>query len=74
MLQAVLDIQWHDNLKARVIDREQANRPVPRRPKAAAIRSQEVIHRYLASGRMPRIPRSNMSLPAKRRSRRSRGS
>ena len=73
LLQAVLDIQWHDNVKARILDSEQGNQLVPRKPKVAAIRSQEVIHRYLATGKMPRLPKSNMSLPAKRRSRRGQG-
>ena len=31
------------------------------------IRSQEEIHDYLATGELPRLPRSNMSLPPKRR-------
>lgn len=69
VIQAVLDIQWHDNVKARILDRSQSNRLVKRRGKAAAIRSQEAIHTFLASGRKPRLPRSNMSLPAKRRQR-----
>ena len=68
MIQSVLDIQWHDNVKARVLDRAQSNRMVPRKGKAAAIRSQEAIHSYLQSGRKPRLPRSNMTLPAKQRS------
>jgi polyphosphate kinase len=72
MLQAILDIQWHDNVKARVLDREQSNRLVARKPNVAAVRSQEVIHRYLASGKLPRIPRSNMSLPPKKRRNRQR--
>lgn len=65
-LQAVLDIQWHDNVKARVLDKEQSNQLVKRRRKSALIRSQEAIHAYLATGKMPRLPRSNM-LPPKRR-------
>ncbi len=67
MIQDILDIQWHDNVKARVLDREQANRPVGRKAKSALIRSQEVIHGYLAEGKKPRLPRSNMSLPPKQR-------
>lgn len=66
-LQAVLDIQWHDNVKARVLDRGQSNTLVKRRKGSAAIRSQEAIHDYLAKGKLPRLPRSNMSMPAKRR-------
>jgi polyphosphate kinase len=69
-LQAVLDIQWHDNVKARVLDRGQGNDMVPRKQKSAAIRSQEAIHDYLANGKLPRMPRSNMSMPPKRRKKR----
>lgn len=68
-LQTILDIQWHDNVKARILDRGQSNKLVKRRGKAAAIRSQEAIHAYLSSGRKPRLPRSNMTLPAKKRQR-----
>ena len=71
MIQTILDIQWHDNVKARILDRGQSNKLVRRRGKTAAIRSQEVIHTYLATGRKPRLPRSNMSLPAKKRARKS---
>jgi polyphosphate kinase len=69
LIQTVLDIQWHDNVKARILDRGQSNKLVKRPGKTAAIRSQEAIHAYLANGRKPRLPRSNMMLPAKRRSR-----
>ncbi|MEM6773355.1 MAG: polyphosphate kinase 1, partial [Pseudomonadota bacterium] len=68
-IQTVLDIQWQDNVKARILDRGQSNKLVKRRGKAAAIRSQEAIHAYLATGRRPRLPKCNMSLPAKRRTR-----
>ncbi len=67
LMQTVLDIQWHDNVKARVLDRGQSNRLVGRKGKSAAIRSQEAIHSYLQDGKRPRLPRSNMSLPAKQR-------
>ena len=67
MLQDILDMQWHDNQKARLIDPLQKNEFVARRKKSAALRSQEAIHRYLATGKRPRYPRSNM-LPAPRRS------
>ena len=72
-IQTVLDIQWHDNVKARILDRSQSNRPVKRASKVAAIRSQEAIHGFLATGRKPRLPRSNMDLPAKRRKRKKKG-
>ncbi|MEM1404720.1 MAG: polyphosphate kinase 1 [Pseudomonadota bacterium] len=67
MIQDVLDIQWHDNVKARVIDRGQSNEMVSRVGKTAVIRSQEAIHTYLSTGKKPRIPKSNMSLPPKQR-------
>jgi polyphosphate kinase len=66
VLQDVLDMQWHDNQKARIIDPLQKNQFVARRKKAVALRSQEAIQRYLATGKRPRYPRSNM-LPAPRR-------
>jgi polyphosphate kinase len=65
-LQDILDIQWHDNERARVLDATQSNSMVRRRKKAASIRSQEAIHRYLASGKLPRYPRSNMRPPVQR--------
>lgn len=67
MIQNVLDQQWHDNVKARVIDRDQANQLLPTRKKVARIRSQESIHRYLSTGKLPRYPKSRMHVPAKRR-------
>ena len=39
-IQNILDQQWHDNVKARIIDRDQANDYVPRRKRVARIRSQ----------------------------------
>ncbi len=56
-IQAVLDLQWHDNTKARIIDPQQSNRYVERRPRTTRIRSQEAIHRYLVTGKLPRFPR-----------------
>lgn len=66
-IQDILDIQWSDNVKARVLDRAQSNTMVARKDKAASIRSQEAVHSYLSTGKKPRLPRSNMSLPPKRR-------
>ncbi len=67
MLQDILDQQWHDNTKARALDADQTNRiPAPAK-KAAKIRSQETIHRYLATGKLPRYPKSTMRQPSKRR-------
>lgn len=67
MLQSILDQQWYDNVKARGLDADQTN-PLPIAAKrAATIRSQETIHRYLATGKLPRIPRSTMRQPSVRR-------
>ena len=66
-IQNILDQQWHDNVKARVLDQDQDNEYVPAKKKAARIRSQESIHRFLASGKLPRYPKSRMNVPAKRR-------
>lgn len=67
LIQNVIDQQWHDNIKGRVLDSEQSNEYVKSRPKAARIRSQESIHRYLSTGKLPRYPKSKMKVPAKRR-------
>ena len=67
MIQDTLDQQWHDNVRARVLDQNQSNAYVKSKPKAAKIRSQESIHRYLATGKLPRYPKSRMNQPARRR-------
>ena len=67
MLQDILDQQWHDNTKARTLDADQTNRIFAPAKKAAKIRSQETIHRYLATGKLPRYPKSTMRQPSKRR-------
>ncbi|GAB5414523.1 MAG: polyphosphate kinase 1 [Congregibacter sp.] len=72
-IQTVLDIQWHDNVKARVVDREQKNKLVARKGKSPTIRSQEAIHTYLSTGKKPRLPKTNMSLPAKQRKKTGKG-
>lgn len=67
LIQNVLDQQWHDNVKARLLDSEQSN-PLPDvRKNVASIRSQETIYRYLATGKLPRYPKSTMRQPSKRR-------
>ena len=66
-LQNILDQQWYDNVKARRLDAEQTNLlPTPKK-KAANIRSQESIHRYLETGKLPRYPRSTMHQRSLRR-------
>ncbi|MFV0277913.1 MAG: polyphosphate kinase 1 [Parahaliea sp.] len=67
IIQDVLDQQWHDNMKARQIDADQSNTMVQGHRKGAQIRSQESIHRYLATGKLPRYPQTHMHSPAKRR-------
>ncbi|PLW83203.1 polyphosphate kinase 1 [Kineobactrum sediminis] len=71
-LQDILDQQWYDNVKARIIDQHQLNEFVPRSNKAAIVRSQESIHRYLSTGKLPRYPRSPLAAkkPQRRRKRR----
>ena len=68
MLQEILDQQWHDNVKARILDEHQSNKMVAG-AKSVKIRSQESIHRYLQSGKLPRYPRG-VSNPKKRRRKR----
>mgnify|MGYP001823733758 FL=1 len=69
MIQAILDLQWHDNVKARILDQHQTNHYVPYRRGMARIRSQEAIHRYLDSNKLPRYPKSGMRRSVKRRRR-----
>ena len=66
-IQDILDQQWHDNVKARILDAAQTNAFVKSKPKAAKIRSQETIYRYLSTGKLPRYPKSRMNKPARRR-------
>ena len=70
VIQAILDQQWNDNEKARVIDAEQSNKKVRRSKKEPRIRSQETIHRFLATGKKPRHPKSTMQEGPKRRRKR----
>lgn len=65
-LQDILDLQWNDNTKARMLDAGQSNAFVPARGRSH-IRSQEAIHKYLDSGVLPRMPRSEMSRPPTRK-------
>jgi polyphosphate kinase len=67
IIQDTLDQQWHDNVRARVLDQSQVNRMVRTKKNTTRIRSQETIHRYLAIGKLPRYPKSRMNEPAKRR-------
>jgi polyphosphate kinase len=69
MLQDILDQQWYDNVKARLLDAEQINQRVPA-GKTVKIRSQESIYRYLSSGKLPRYPKTVLRGPVKRRRKR----
>jgi polyphosphate kinase len=66
MVQDILDLQWHDNVKSRIIDQDQVNKMVPRKS-GARIRSQEAIHTYLSTGKLARFPKTHMNKPARRR-------
>ena len=64
ILQDILDIQWADNVKARVLEPNLANRlRLPRKKKTKRIRSQEAIHRYLSKGRLPRLKKLSYRPP-----------
>lgn len=67
MIQDILDQQWFDNIKARLLDQNQGNEMVPHKKKATRIRSQETIHRYLSTGKLPRYPKSRKGVKARRR-------
>jgi polyphosphate kinase len=67
VIQDTLDQQWHDNAKARILDQHQANSFVRPKAKGTRIRSQETIHRYLSTGKLPRYPKSSMTVTARRR-------
>jgi len=50
-LQAIIDLQWHDNVKARILDESQRN--AFKVSKGARLRSQEAIDVYLRTGELP---------------------
>jgi polyphosphate kinase len=66
-IQDILDQQWHDNIKARILDQYQANDFVKSKKKTTHIRSQETIHRYLRTGKLPRYPKTRKTVTARRR-------
>jgi polyphosphate kinase len=72
LIQDILDQQWHDNVKARILDADQTNKRLSA-GKSVRIRSQESTHRYLTSGKVPRYPKSTMRQPARRRKRKKAG-
>jgi polyphosphate kinase len=66
-IQDILDQQWNDNVKARILDKDQKNVFSRGKKKATRIRSQQSIQRYLATGKLPRYPKSKLTQKAKRR-------
>lgn len=67
MIQDILDQQLNDNIKARRLEPSRINEIPQIERRAAAIRSQETIHRYLSTGKLPRMPRSTMRQKSVRR-------
>jgi polyphosphate kinase len=67
MVQDILDQQWHDNVKARVLDPKQTNLYVPSKKNSPRVRSQESIHAYLETGKLPRYPKLQLAPPERRR-------
>ncbi|MDG1011942.1 MAG: polyphosphate kinase 1 [Luminiphilus sp.] len=67
-VQDILDQQWHDNVKARRINIEQDNASVLPAKHSGKLHAQETIYRYLATGKLPRYPKSTMTRSSKRRS------
>lgn len=67
-LQSIIDLQWADNVKARIIDASQSNTFKPRKKSSAKIRSQLLTHKYLSTGKLPRMAkldyRSRLKLKA----------
>ncbi|CAA0118617.1 Polyphosphate kinase [BD1-7 clade bacterium] len=51
-IQSIVDIQWCDNVKARLIDEGQTNK-LRKLKINGKVRSQEVIHKYLETGKVP---------------------
>ena len=70
-IQNILDQQWFDNTKARRLDAAQLNHPSDIARGGVSVRSQESIHRYLAYGTLPRIPKSVMRRVSRRRKKHS---
>ncbi|CAA0081414.1 Polyphosphate kinase [Zhongshania aliphaticivorans] len=54
-LQSILDLQWADNVKARILDASQSNAFKPRKKSSAKIRSQLLTHKFLSTGKLPRM-------------------
>ncbi len=67
-VQDILDQQWHDNVKARRINIEQDNASLLPAKHSGKLHAQETIYRYLATGKLPRYPKSTMTRSSTRRS------
>jgi polyphosphate kinase len=52
-IQAIIDLQWRDNVKARLLNAHQSNQFKPRR--GTRIRSQEAIYQFLRNGQLPGV-------------------
>ncbi len=52
-IQDIFDIQWCDTIKARALNEKMANEIRAHKPHAK-VRSQEAIHRYLKTGKIPK--------------------
>lgn len=61
-IQDILNIQWCDNIKARIIDGKMKNKRRERGRNAPIIRSQEAIHTYLSTGKLPKIPKKRLAM------------
>jgi polyphosphate kinase len=72
VLQDILDQQWHDNVKARILDARQSNK-MREGGRSVKIRSQEAIHRYLRNGKLPRYPKTQRRQSGVRRRKRTAG-
>ena len=66
-VQDILDQQWHDNVKARRINIEQDNASLLPAKHSGKLHAQETNYRYLATGKLPRYPKSTMTRSSKRR-------
>lgn len=70
MLQSIIDLQWADNVKARIIDASQSNGFRARKKSGGKIRSQGQTHKFLSTGKLPRLAkldyRPRVSKPKKK--------
>ena len=67
IIQDTLDQEWHDDGGARIRGMQRLKLRGRSKNTAVQIRSRESIHHYLATGKLPRYPKSRMNQPARRR-------